>query len=125
MSKKILLLDALINLILGILLLSFSESLIEFLGIPYTANHFYPNILGAVFIGITIALLFEYFRKNDKFIGLGFSGAIAINLCGGFVLALWLIFGNLNLPIKGQIILWIVVFLLIGISFFELYFSRK
>ena len=124
MSKKILILDAIINLILGILLLAYSENLATYLGVPITKDYFYPNILGAIFIGITIALLIEYFRKNDKFTGLGFIGAIAINLCGGFILALWLIFGNLNLPIKGQLLLWILVILLIGVSVFELYYNR-
>ena len=124
MSKKILLLDAIINLILGILLLVYSENLAKYLGVPSTKDYFYPNILGAIFIGITIALLIEYFRKTDKFTGLGFIGAIAINLCGGFILALWLIFGNLNLPINGQLILWILVIILIGVSVFELYYNR-
>jgi hypothetical protein len=58
-------------------------------------------------------------------VGLGLGGAIAINLCRGGVLALWLIFGNLNLPIKGHVILWILVILLAGISSIELYYNRK
>ena len=125
MKKKLLLFDAFINLVLGVLLLSFSEKLATFLGVPYIQNHFYPNILGAIFIGITIALLIEVYKKNENITGLGFVGAAAINLCGGFVLALWLIFGNLNLPTNGLIFLWILVVLLVGISLFELYSSRK
>jgi hypothetical protein len=125
MSKKILIFDALINLILGVLLLFFSEELANYIGVPYTVNHFYPNILGAIFIGITIALLIEYFNKTNKMVGLGLGGAIAINLCGGGALASWLIFGNLTIPIKGHIFLWIIVFLLVGISSIELYYNRK
>jgi hypothetical protein len=123
-SKKILLLDAIINLILGVLLLAYSENLSTYLGVPYTSNYFYPNILGAIFIGITIALFIEFFKTTNRAIGLGLHGAIAINLCGGIVLALWLIFGNLNLPIKGQIFLWVLVFLLVGISSIEVYFNK-
>jgi hypothetical protein len=58
-------------------------------------------------------------------VGLGLGGAIAINLCGGGALASWLIFGNLTIPIKGRIFLWILVFLLVGISSIELYYNRK
>ena len=66
MSKKLLIFDAFINLVLGVLLLSFSEKLATFLGVPYVTNHFYPNILGAIFIGITIALLIEVYKKNEN-----------------------------------------------------------
>ena len=34
-----------------------------FIGVPYTSNYFYPNILGAIFIGMAIALLIEFFRN--------------------------------------------------------------
>jgi TM2 domain-containing membrane protein YozV len=36
----------------------------------------------------------------------GLRGVIAINLSGGFVFALWLLFGALDVPIHGKIILW-------------------
>lgn len=42
-----------------------------------------------------------------------------INLCGGGVLALWLLSDTLNLPLRGQILLWFLVLLLIGLSLFE------
>ena len=118
-------LDATINLILGVLLLAYSENLATYIGVPVTSNYFYPNILGGIFIGITIALFIEFFKVTNASTGLGFYGAVAINLCGGIVLALWLILGNLNLPMKGQIILWILVIVLIGISSIEFYFNRR
>jgi len=34
--------------------------------------------------------------------------AIVINIIGSFVLLCWLIFGNLVMPKKGRVILWIV-----------------
>ena len=125
MNKKVLLVDASINFILGILLLSFSKPVTDFLGVPYSEVYFYPNILGAVLIGIAIALVMEYSRKPDGLIGLGLGGAIAINLCAGFVLALWLIFGNLNLPLKGKLFLWLLVIILVGISSVELIVHKK
>lgn len=127
MNKKItLLIDASINFILSILLLAYSPGLVRFLGVPYTDNFFYPNILGAVFLGITIALIIEAFRKyTNPFTGLGLIGALSINLCGGIVLLLWLLFGGLNLPLKGMIFLWVLDILLVVISTIELIIDIK
>ena len=127
MKKKItLLIDAMINLILGILLLIFNPKLASYLGVPNSNTNFYPNILGGVFIGITFALIIESMRKDEsEFIGLGFIGAMCINICGGFILALWLIFGDLNLPIHGLIFLWALVLILLIISSVELFFNIK
>ena len=73
-------------------------------------------------MGITIALTIEAFRKptNNNNIGLGLLGAICINLCGGFVLLLWLVFGNLNLPFMGSLFLWTLDVILLFISTIEL-----
>ena len=125
MNKKVLLIDALINLILGILLLAFSKPVTDFLGVPYSETYFYPNILGAILIGIAVALVIEYRRKPGDLAGLGLGGAVAMNLCAGFVLASWLIFGNLNLPLKGSLFLWSLVIILVGISSVELIVHKK
>ena len=130
MKKKItLIIDAGINLILAVLLLSFSPKTASFFCVPSAKINFYPNILGAVFLGITAALIIEAFRKpeNNQSTGLGLVGAICINLCCGLILLLWLLFGNLNLPLKGNIFLWTLVIILILISTVELVnnFKRK
>ena len=122
-GKILLLIDAIINLILGVLLVLYSQDLATFFGVPYTSNYFYPTLLGAIFIGITIALFVEFFRKTETIVGLGLGGAVAINVCGGSTLAIWLLFGNLQIPTKGQIFLWELVILLVGISSIELYYK--
>jgi uncharacterized membrane protein (DUF2068 family) len=86
-KRALLLIDAAVNLVLGVVLVAYSPRLVDFLGLPQTAQSFYPNVLGAVFIGITIALTVQAFRKNDGPVGLGPVGALAINLCGAIVLA--------------------------------------
>ena len=58
-------------------------------------------------------------------VGLGLSGTAAINLSGGFVLMLWLIFGDLNIPLRGYFFLWSLAIILVGISLFELFIYRK
>lgn len=117
--KTLLLTDSIINLFLGTVLLAYSEPVIKIFGLPESDMSFYPNILGAVLFGIGIALLIEY-RRTGKFTGLGLGGAISINMMGGIVLFLWLVFGNLNIQAHGKIILWILDIILIGISSLEL-----
>jgi len=111
--------DAAINLILGALLMAFPAKLIKALGVPMADPSFYPTILGGVLFGIGLALLIECYRKSSRFVGLGLGGAIAINLCGGLVLAAWLISDRLTLPLRGQIFLWSLVVLLVAISLLE------
>jgi len=123
-GKILLLIDAIINLFLGAVLLLYSKPVITFFGLPETELFFYPNILGAVLLGISGALLIEYKRKGTL-VGLGIGGAITINLIGGFILLLWLVLGNLDIPLKGRIILWILNILLLGISLFEIMSLRK
>jgi hypothetical protein len=65
-TKIILLIDAFIGLVFGIGLVLFPESLINLLGVPYAANSFNPNLLGATFIGISFALPIEYFKKKSQ-----------------------------------------------------------
>jgi hypothetical protein len=111
--------DAAINLILGILLMVFPAGLVKVLGIPMSDPPFYATILGGVLFGIGLALLVECYRKSNRFSGLDLGGAIAINLCGGLVLAAWLLSDKLTLPLRGQIFLWLLVVLLVGISLLE------
>jgi len=121
-QKVILLIDFIINLILGILLLAYSKKLAEYLGVPEIESAFYPNILDGIFIGIALALLIELLNKPDgKTHGLGLLGAIAINLCGGIILIIWLLSGDLAIPMKGSIFLWSLSVLLIFVSGFELF----
>jgi hypothetical protein len=122
MNKKsiTLMVDAIINYALGILCILYSF-IAETIGVPIVENSFYPTILGAVLIGIGIALTIECCRKQGGMVGLGLGGAVAINLSGGLVLILWLIFGDLNIPFRGHFFLWSLAIILVGISLIEIY----
>ncbi len=107
MKKKVQLLlavDAIINLLLGLLLLLLPAGLLKALGLPPTDTYFYTSILGGVIFGIGIALLLEWLRGGKGVRGLGLAGAIAINLCGGGVLLYWLLFSDLNLPLRPEFV---------------------
>ena len=117
--------DGVINLLLGILLILFPRSLVEVLGIPSVTSSFYPNILGAVLFGIGVPLMMERRNETGVGIGLGLNGAVAVNLCGGAVLGGWLMLGELNLPLRGLIVLWMLVGLLVGISAVEMLHGKR
>jgi hypothetical protein len=129
MSSILLRIDAVINFLLGILLLlsiPFPQQLSEFLGVPTIEQGFYSSILGGVLIGIGTSLLLESSRQtHQQMIGLGIAGAFVINLCGGTLLLGWLLFGNLDLPLRGSIFLWIIAIILLGVSSVELITYRK
>ena len=117
MNRDVLLaVDGIINLVLGILLIVFPGRVVAFLGGP-EGPRVYGNILGGVLLGIGIALFLERGARGS---GLGLDGAVAINLCGGLVLAGWLVFGDLALSIPGTLFLWFLVFLLVGLSSAEI-----
>ena len=123
--KSILLIDAIINFFLAFLLGIFPKDVISFLGLPMVSNPFYASILGGVFFGIGIALLISRSAKNRNSDGLGLRGALAINISGGFVLALWLLFGALDVPAHGKIIMWALVVILFVLSAVELFTQKK
>lgn len=97
----------------------------ETIGVPIVENSFYPGVLGAVLFGIGIALTIEFLRKQEGIAGLGLGGAVAINLCGGLVLIIWLAFGDLNIPLRGKVFLWSLAVVLVVISTIELSIHLK
>jgi hypothetical protein len=118
--KLLLTVDAVINLLLGVVLLLFPVGIIELLGLPPVAHHFYTTILGAVIVGIGIALLIEIFGASHDVRGLGLAGAIVINFCGSGALLIWLVFRPFELPPRGDVILWSVAVLVLCVGLIEL-----
>lgn len=113
--------DGVINLVLGLLLMAFPSGLVETLGVPQTDDRFYPTVLGAVLFGIGIALILEAGRLPGGIIGLGLGGAVAINLMAACILVVWLVWGDLVIPTRGQILLGVLSAALVAISTFELW----
>jgi hypothetical protein len=120
----LLFIDGFINLVLGVALLFF-DPVAGWLGAPGSDTLFYPTILGAVLVGIGIALFWEGIRGDTQPGGLGLAGAVAINLSGGLVLTAWLLFGDLILPLRGRVILWGLATTLVLISLVELRIRAK
>ena len=119
-QAALLVLDAVVNLTLGILLAFFPTSFAEVVGVPLALPPFYASVLGAVLIGIGLALLVERFRPWSGFRGLGLGGAICINVCGAGALVVCLISGALEVPLRGYVFLWAVALVVLGLSALEL-----
>lgn len=120
-DKILLLIDSVINIVIGLILLCYPLGIGEFLDLPESGNIFYPLILGAVILGIGIALLIEYNYSEKGQRGLGLEGAIIINITASSALILFLIFGNLNIRQPGFIILWIIGILVFSVGIVELF----
>ena len=119
--------DGAINLVLGVLLVAFPSGLVEAFGVPPSQGRFYPSLLGAVLIGVGIALFLEANRLPGGIIGLGLGGAIAINLVAACALIYWNVWGDLELPTRGRVLLSVLSVGLVAISSFELWvrWSRR
>lgn len=111
-----LLVDAVISLVLGLFLLVFPARVVELLGLPPADTMLYPGVLGAVVVGIAIALFLEWKRKPQGRVGLGLGGAVAIDLSAALFLAGWLLFGAAHVPARGRIVLWAIVAVLATVS---------
>lgn len=124
MKHLVLIIDAIINFVLGIFLIIYPIQLIRFLGIPEAISPFYPSVLGAVLCGIALALVIEYYRSPA---GLGLGGAVVINICGAFILIVMMVRHAVHMPFQGYLFLWILVVVLIFVSVIELivYTNRK
>ena len=107
-DRMLLLIDSVVNTVLGLVLLAFPLGSGEILGLPISEKNFYPAILGAVLLGIGIALFIEvkYYDRGKR--GLGLDGAIIINIVASVVLIIILIFERPDISTTGSIILWVV-----------------
>ena len=119
-DRMLLIIDAWVNMLLGVLLVLFPLGLAGFLGVPATATHFYPSPLGAVLIGIGIALMIEAYGRSGGRRGLGLAGAMAINFCGAGALTLWLVAAPPDIPLRGRLLLWTIAIAVTAIGLLEL-----
>ncbi len=119
-TKTLLTIDAIVNLLLGLILLLFPLGMADMLGAPDAGDGFYATMLGAVLFGIGLALLAERYGYERGFRGLGLGGAILINVSGSGVLLLWLLFADLDMPLRGEIILWLIGIVVFGLGLIEL-----
>ncbi len=118
--SKLLIIDAVINVVLGALLLFLPGTTIAFLGLPYADTLFYVSVLGAVLLGIGFALFMETSGRL-RMRGLGLAGAVIINFLGAGTVVVWLIIDPFHMPTRGYVVLWSVAALVIGTGVVEIF----
>ena len=123
-DKILLLIDSIVNIIIGLLLLCYPLGIGKVLGLPDPGNNFYALILGAVLLGIGIALFIELKFHERNIHGLGLEGAIIINILASIVLIIILITSKLNISSTALIILWFIGILVFFIGVAEFFRNR-
>jgi hypothetical protein len=125
MRILLLIIDAIVNLVLGFFLVFFPLNVVDLLGLPVEIPPFYGIILGAVLIGIGIALLMELSPGAEKEGWLGLGGAMIINLFAALALVSLLIGGRIYLPLRGYVIILTLLLFLLLLSVVEWWVRRS
>ena len=113
-ADLLLLADALVFLAMGAILAAFPAGAVTALGLPAGQPGFYRRLLGAVLIGIGLALMMNALPSGLS--GLGLDGAIAVNLSVALGLTILLLTGARKTPARGRRLLWLLVLVLLGLS---------
>jgi len=125
--RALLIIDAIINLVLGALLLMAPYGVAVFLGVPEPGSYLYSCVLGGVLVGISFTLFLAAYGQANTYGGLGIGGAIIINFCGAGALLVWLLLTSYPLPIRGLVLLWFIVIavILVGVAELSLLIKSK
>ena len=105
MLDQILWFDALLKLAAGLPLAILPKATVAVFGLPRVQNGFYVRLLGAVLVGLAVAIIAEG-RSGHTQAGLGPAGALSVNIAGGIVLIGQIVFGRSDLTFRGRLLCW-------------------
>ena len=116
--QQLLTVEILLKLAGGLALVLAPLSTIKLLGLPRTDSGFWPRLLGAVLIGMAMALYLEGRGPGSQ--GLGLSGCVIVNFSAVSILG-----GSLALEAgpssaRGRVAVWALVVLLVCLSLLEI-----
>jgi hypothetical protein len=115
---QLLWLETLLKLAGGAALVLAPITTIKLLGLPPTANGFWPRLLGAVLIGLSAATFIEGAWEGSR--GLGLAGLIVINILAAALIALTGLFGGGAATRRGTFTLSCLVVLLFVLALVEI-----
>jgi hypothetical protein len=116
--QQLLWLESLLKLAGGALLVLAPLTTIKVLGLPPSANGFWPRILGVALLGIGTAIFVEGAWGGSR--GLGITGLIVINITSAAIIALMAMFGGGAPTRRGSLALWGLVVVLFVLVLFEI-----
>ena len=104
-ATKLLTFEFLFHGQLALLLLGMPQLAIRVIGWPPVATTFWPRLLGAVLLGLALAILptLAGWSKDGAAAGIGLAAEIVINLTVGFVLLSMLFLGPAQPTQRGAI----------------------
>jgi hypothetical protein len=102
----------------GLVLVLMPLTAIKILGLPRSETVFWPRLLGALLIGLSLATFMDASVRLGH--GLGLGGSFVINLTVGFVLAGLLYLKQGPQSLRGRIILWALVAIVLTLAAVEL-----
>ena len=119
MVHQLLWIEAIIKFSGGVVLLLIPISAARAVGLPHGNIGLWPRIAGALLIGIAGAIYLEGLHLTQfKHGGLGLAGVAVINITAIFAIATFLVL-NLIKTIRGRLIMWSLVTLLMVLVVFE------
>jgi thiol:disulfide interchange protein len=117
-ASQLLWVETLIKILAGLPLLAAPITTAKLLGLPSPGTALWPRLLGAVLIGLGLAAYIE--GSNSRSNGLGFAGAVVINLIGAATLASLLVAGQAAQTARGRSVLWVATVVLALLSLLQL-----
>ena len=101
--------DAALRLMLGALLVLAPRLTLSALGLPKSAETFWPRLLGAVLLAVAAGTVIDV-RWPGKG-GPSLGGLVALNVAASFALATGLVVGHLEIPKRGRLLMWLAAIL--------------
>jgi hypothetical protein len=107
MKDMVLWIDVAVRLVLAVLLVCVPRLTMTSLGLPKSPETFWPRILGVVLLALAAGTAIDgrWPGKGGPLLG----GLVAVNVAMAFGLATALVVGQLELPKRGRLALWLAV----------------
>lgn len=101
--------DAGLRLMLGALLVLAPRATLSALGLPKSAETFWPRLLGTFLLALAAGAIIDV-RWPSKG-GPSLGGLVALNVATSFALATGLVVGQLGIPKRGRFLMWLAAIL--------------
>jgi glucose uptake protein GlcU len=115
---QLLWIELVMKLSAGLVLLTIPLTTIKVLGLPRSETAFWPRLLGAVLIGLAAATFMDASVRLGH--GLALGGSFAINVVSALTLCGILTLQKGPTPLRGRIVLWGLVAVLILLAFLQI-----
>jgi hypothetical protein len=116
--QQLLWIETLLKLAAGLLLVLAPLAAIKLLGLPRTETGFWPRLLGAVLLGLAVAVFIEGRAPGSQ--GLGLAGCVIVNFSAVSMLAGSLALERGPASARGRAVVWAFVVLLVCLSVLEI-----